>query len=57
MSKFVRKITKTGRYKCREIPEFKVSLGQSKFRFRHGQNGNSKASRSLNSSAKLKANV
>jgi hypothetical protein len=27
---------KTGRYKCRQILEFKVSLGQSKFRSKSG---------------------
>jgi hypothetical protein len=28
------------RYKGRQIPEFKVSMGQREFRSRHGQNGN-----------------
>ena len=35
--------TKTGKYKCRQIPEFKVNLGQRKFRSKLGQNGNSRA--------------
>jgi hypothetical protein len=34
------KDTKTERYKGRQIPKFKVSLGQSEFRSRHGWNFN-----------------
>lgn len=30
------KDTKTGRYKGMQIPEFNVSLGQNKFRSKHG---------------------
>ena len=36
------KDTKTDRYKYRQIPYFKDSLGRSEFRSRHGQNGNSR---------------
>jgi hypothetical protein len=62
------KDTKAGRYKGRQIPEFKVSLGQSEVRPRHGRNGDlrvryhpysllsvlTKAGRSLNSFAMLR---
>lgn len=61
------KDTKTGRYKCRQIPELKVNLGQREYRFQCGRNGNfrtrfhlaslhclTEAGRSLNSSAMLK---
>lgn len=34
------KDTKSGRYKCRPILEFKVSLGQRELRHRCGRNGN-----------------
>jgi hypothetical protein len=37
-----KKDIKIGRYKYWQIPEFKVSLGQSEFRSRDGQNGNSR---------------
>jgi hypothetical protein len=35
--------TKTGKYKCRQIPEFKVSMDQRELRSRNGQNNNSRA--------------
>jgi hypothetical protein len=34
------KHTKAGRYKCRQIPELKVSLEHRKYRPRCGRNGN-----------------
>jgi hypothetical protein len=34
------KDAKAGRYKGRQIPEFNISLGQSKFRSRHDGNSN-----------------
>ena len=36
------KDTETGKYKGRQIPEFKVSLGQREFRPSHGPHGNSR---------------
>ena len=60
------KDTKTGRYKCRKIQEFKVSLGQSvEIKVIPGQSPTQlvyhlclmEADRSLNSSAMLEGNV
>ena len=62
-----RKDSKTGKCKCRKIPEFKVSLQQREFRSWCGQNGNLRtrshpakfmlADRPLNSFAVLKKNA
>jgi hypothetical protein len=40
-------LRKAGKSKDRQILEFKVNLGQSKFRFRHGLSGNPRTGPSL----------